>query len=183
MSSNKDSFLQYLPLFWPVRQLRAAVPNLSLSQNTPISWYTYCYTYIHTWICILRCINRVRVFKFWVYSDNNTHCPLRLRWQCYQSRDLNFDFFVKPKLTQNTLQFIQPICPIGQNIWEMLEKRPYQVSVVRVLGHETWLISLVNVLKWHWNTQMTISWLMVNWVKKGFHLSVYSKKMKTHTYM
>ena len=31
----KSSFLQYLPLFWPVRQSRAAVePNLSLSQNT-----------------------------------------------------------------------------------------------------------------------------------------------------
>ena len=37
-SSNKSSFLQYLPLFWPVLQSRAAVePNLSLSQNTPIS--------------------------------------------------------------------------------------------------------------------------------------------------
>ena len=35
----------YLPLFWPFRQLRAAVEhNLSLSQTTPISWYTYCYT-------------------------------------------------------------------------------------------------------------------------------------------
>ena len=35
--SNKSSFLQYLPLFCPVRQLRAAVePNLCLSQNTPI---------------------------------------------------------------------------------------------------------------------------------------------------
>ena len=50
MSSNKSSFSQYLSLFWPVRQSRAAVePNLGLSQNTPISWYTYCYT----WICIL----------------------------------------------------------------------------------------------------------------------------------
>jgi hypothetical protein len=37
-SSNKSSFLQYLPLFWPVRQFRAAVePKLSLPQNTPIS--------------------------------------------------------------------------------------------------------------------------------------------------
>ena len=36
-SSNKSSFLPYLPLFWPVRQS-------SLSQNTPISWYTYSFT-------------------------------------------------------------------------------------------------------------------------------------------
>ena len=36
-SSNKISFSQYLPLFLPVRQLRAAVePNLSLSQNIVI---------------------------------------------------------------------------------------------------------------------------------------------------
>ena len=42
MSSNRSSLLKYLPLFWPVRQSRAAVePNLSLSQNTLISWYTY----------------------------------------------------------------------------------------------------------------------------------------------
>ena len=35
----------YLPLFWPVQQSRAAVEyNLTLSQNTPISWLTYCYT-------------------------------------------------------------------------------------------------------------------------------------------
>ena len=40
-SSNESSFSQYLSLFWPVWQLRAAVePNLSLSQTTPISWYT-----------------------------------------------------------------------------------------------------------------------------------------------
>ena len=35
-SSNKSSFSQYLPLFWPVRQSRAAVePNFDLSQYTP----------------------------------------------------------------------------------------------------------------------------------------------------
>ena len=40
---NESSFLLYLPMFWSVWQLRAAVEhNLSLSQNTPISWYTYC---------------------------------------------------------------------------------------------------------------------------------------------
>ena len=48
-SRNESFFSQYLPLFWPVRQSRAALgPNLSLSQNTPISWYTYCYTYSYT---------------------------------------------------------------------------------------------------------------------------------------
>ena len=45
-SRNESSFLQYLPLFWPVQQSRAAVEHtLSLSQNKPISWCTYCYTY------------------------------------------------------------------------------------------------------------------------------------------
>ena len=59
--------------FWPVRQSRAAVePNLSLSQNTPISWCTYRYT----WICIWRCVNRVTVFKFLVYWVNNMRRPL-----------------------------------------------------------------------------------------------------------
>ena len=47
-SINKSTFLQYMPLFCPVRQSRAAVePSLSpklLSQNAPISWYTYRYT-------------------------------------------------------------------------------------------------------------------------------------------
>ena len=71
-SSNEGSFLQYLTLFWPVRQSRAAVePNLSLSQNTPISWYTY----IYTWICIWWCVNCVTVFIFLVYSVNNTSYP------------------------------------------------------------------------------------------------------------
>ena len=73
MSSNKSSFSRYLPFFWPVRQSRAAVePNLSLSRNTLISWYAYCYT----WICIWRCVNSVTVFKFLVYWVNNTRCPL-----------------------------------------------------------------------------------------------------------
>ena len=46
--SYKKSFLQYLHLFWPVWQSTAAVePNLSLSQNTPIT-YIYCYT----WTCM-----------------------------------------------------------------------------------------------------------------------------------
>ena len=45
-SRNERSCLRYLPLFWPVRQSRAAVEHtLSLSQNKPISWCTYCYTY------------------------------------------------------------------------------------------------------------------------------------------
>ena len=48
-SRNERSFLWYLPLFWPVRQSRAAEEHkLSLSKNTPISWYTYCYTYRYT---------------------------------------------------------------------------------------------------------------------------------------
>ena len=42
ISRNKSSFLRYLSIFWPVRQSRAAVENnLSLSQNTLISWYIY----------------------------------------------------------------------------------------------------------------------------------------------
>ena len=37
-SRNKSSFLQYLPLFWPIQQLKASIePKLSLSQNIPIS--------------------------------------------------------------------------------------------------------------------------------------------------
>ena len=41
-SMNESSFLQYLPTFLPVQQSRAAVePDLSLSQDTPVSWYTY----------------------------------------------------------------------------------------------------------------------------------------------
>ena len=41
-SRNESSFSRYLPLFWPVRQSGDAVErNLSLSQNTPITWYTY----------------------------------------------------------------------------------------------------------------------------------------------
>ena len=64
-----------------LRQLRAAVePNSSLLQNTPISWWTYCHTFHHTyhytWICILWCVNQVTVFKFLVYSVNNTRRPL-----------------------------------------------------------------------------------------------------------
>ena len=44
-SRNEGSFLQYLPLFWPVWQSRAALEhNLSLSPNGPISWCTDCYT-------------------------------------------------------------------------------------------------------------------------------------------
>ena len=36
--SNKCSFLQYLPLFWPLRQSKAAVgPNLSLFQIHPLA--------------------------------------------------------------------------------------------------------------------------------------------------
>ena len=57
MSGNKSYFLQYLTLFWPVRQSRAAIePNLSLSQNT--------------------LINQVTFSKFWVYLVNKTHHPL-----------------------------------------------------------------------------------------------------------
>ena len=36
-SRNESSFLQYLPLFWSVRQSAAVEPKLSLSQNTTIS--------------------------------------------------------------------------------------------------------------------------------------------------
>ena len=66
-------FFRYLSLFWPVRQFGAAVePNLSLSQNTPISWYTYlCIAIYISW-----CVNRVIVFKFLVCSVNNTHRTL-----------------------------------------------------------------------------------------------------------
>ena len=49
-SRNKSSCSRYLPLFWPVWQSGAAVEhNLCLSQNTPISWYTY--------LCIVICIS------------------------------------------------------------------------------------------------------------------------------
>ena len=48
--------------------------KFKLSQNIPISWYTYCYTYRYTWICIWRCVNQV--FKFLVYSVNNKCRPL-----------------------------------------------------------------------------------------------------------
>ena len=59
MSRNKSSFSWYLPLFWPVPQSRAAVePNLSLSQNTPISSF----------------VNQVMAFK--LYLVNTTHRTL-----------------------------------------------------------------------------------------------------------
>ena len=52
----------YLSWFWPVRQSSATVElNLTPSQNTPISWYTYRYTW--RWPCF----NRVMVLKFWVH--------------------------------------------------------------------------------------------------------------------
>ena len=38
---------------------------------------------------------------------------------------------VLPKISQIHHTFILPICPIGQNIWDMLEKIPYRASVVR----------------------------------------------------
>ena len=44
----------------------AVEPNLSLSQNTRISLYTYHYTYCYTWICIWRCVDQVTVFNFLV---------------------------------------------------------------------------------------------------------------------
>ena len=48
-SSNESPFSQHLPLFWPVRQSRAAVEqNLSLSQNT-----ADIHIVIHT--CIMIC--------------------------------------------------------------------------------------------------------------------------------
>ena len=72
-SSNKSSFAWYLSLSWPVCQSRAAVePNLRLSQNTPISWYTYHYTWIFIWWYV----NWVMVFKFLVYSLNKTQHTL-----------------------------------------------------------------------------------------------------------
>ena len=74
-SRNKSSFLWYLPLFWPVRKSRAVVePNLSLSQNTPINWYTHLYNDMY----ISWCVNQVTVFKFFVYSVNKT-----CRWLLY----------------------------------------------------------------------------------------------------
>ena len=73
-SSNKSSFSQYLPLFWPVWQSRAAVePNSNLSQNN-LSSNIHIAMYIQ--ICIKRCIDRVTVFKFQVYSVNTTRCTL-----------------------------------------------------------------------------------------------------------
>ena len=70
-------FLRYLLLFWPVRQSRAVVePNLSLSQNTPISWYTYCYTHMCNDMYISWCVNQVMVFTLLVYSVNNMRRPL-----------------------------------------------------------------------------------------------------------
>ena len=53
-SSNKSSFLRYLPLFWPVWQSKAA---LELKYTR---WYTYCYPWI--------CVDWVMVFKFLEYS-------------------------------------------------------------------------------------------------------------------
>ena len=38
------------------------------------------------------------------------------------------------KNTTDTPQFIRPIGPISQNIWNVFEKRPYWLSVVRVLN-------------------------------------------------
>ena len=63
-SRNESSFLNYQPLFWPVRQSRDAVEHkLSLFQNTPISWNTYYFSYIYTQICIKLCFDQVMVFK------------------------------------------------------------------------------------------------------------------------
>ena len=58
-SRNESSFLRYLPLFWPVWQSRAVIEhNLSLSQNTHISWYTYCY-YISLYIDLYEGMRRL----------------------------------------------------------------------------------------------------------------------------
>ena len=58
-------------MLWPVRQSRViAEPDLSLSQNTTTSWYTYCYT----WICIQQWVNLVEVFKFLVHWIINMRC-------------------------------------------------------------------------------------------------------------
>ena len=38
------------------------------------------------------------------------------------------------KMQPKIPQFIHSIGPIGQNIWNVLEKRPYRVSVVRNQG-------------------------------------------------
>ena len=41
-NGNKSSYSQYLPLFWPVRQSRAAKePHLSLSQNAHLQTIVY----------------------------------------------------------------------------------------------------------------------------------------------
>ena len=101
MRRNESSFLHYLPLFWSIRQSRATVDHdLSLSQNTPISWYTYHYKYCYIWICIWRCVNRVTILKFLVYSVKKMHCPLLYiisLW--YQACALYWKIFSVTKIT------------------------------------------------------------------------------------
>ena len=60
-TSRNKSYFGDICLSWPVRQLRAALkPNLSLSQNTPVTKYTHqlIYILIYMWlICIKRSVN------------------------------------------------------------------------------------------------------------------------------
>ena len=52
-SRNKSYFLWYLPLFWPVRQLRAAVEhNLSREPLEPVTEYTHQLIYILLYILL-----------------------------------------------------------------------------------------------------------------------------------
>ena len=136
-SSNKSSFLQYLPLSWPVWQLRAAIePKLSLSQKTPIIFYT--------WICIWPCINRVTVFKFLVYWVNNTRRPQRyfniLPNKCFKAMNPNYTQHYAPQkvayLSRNSVVseifFLLPyICPTAQMAEFMFQNVAYRATVYR----------------------------------------------------
>ena len=79
LAKNMSSFLQYLPLYWPVGQSRAAVqPTLSLSQNTPISWYTYTYTLWH--------------YRLWSFQERDTKLERFLHKNQHAERKLlNFE--------------------------------------------------------------------------------------------
>ena len=58
-TSRNTSFSQYLPFFSQSGSRAAAVePKVSLSQNTPVSWFTYCNTYCYTLTTIHRYVER-----------------------------------------------------------------------------------------------------------------------------
>ena len=100
-SSNKRAFSQYLSLFWPLGQSRAAVePNFKpvtkyihqlikvrqILFDGPYSWYTYWYTYHYTWICKWRCIESL---DFW-FTVNN---PLLYVISLNETKDRLFVWF------------------------------------------------------------------------------------------